>query len=304
MLIKNFLQKKPLISFFLLTYIISWSIWIPIIIYYLMDPFTIAVTTAPIFLVVLVCIGFFGPTFAALIISALQNGRNGIKNLLSRWTIWKIKIQWYLFIPIFFLLVTFIGIQLYFGFFSIHSKANLILLILLFPQFLEGLIFIGAIAEETGWRGYALPRLMKSKNALSSSIILGTLWACWHLPLNLITGLNIPVPLDLFSFLMFLFMCIGDSIIMTWLFNNTKGSVFICYLYHAASNSIEFIIVYNIEDYATAWYYSMWFTVIMELIFCVIIVAIYGVRYLSRKYKNKSDFLEILGIADDIEKKI
>lgn len=301
----NFLVKKPLLSFFLLTYIISWAIWIPLLIYYYLNPFPLSFTSTPILILIFAFLGFFGPTFAALIMAALQEGPTGIKKLLSRWKIWRVGIQWYLFIPLFFIVVSFTAIQLYIGFFAISPQVNWGLWYMNFPAFLQAAIIGGAIAEETGWRGYALPRLMRSQKALNSSLILGVIWALWHLPLNLIPGANIPVPLDLSSFLAFLLNAIALSVIMTWLFNNTKGSVFITYLFHAGANSISlFSIVYRFENFSIAWLNYTWFNVIVKWIFILIIIVFFGSTYLSRKFKDKSDFMATLGILETSKKEL
>jgi membrane protease YdiL (CAAX protease family) len=153
-------------------------------------------------------------------------------------------------------------------------------------MFLRAALIGGAIAEETGWRGYALPRLMKTKSALASSIIIGLIWGAWHLPISLIPGANFPVPLNPLLFSVFLLNAMSISIVMTWLFSNTKGSIFICYLYHALLNTALFGAVFRFEDMESAWWVKMCFGVALRGIFALLLVVFFGAVRLSRKGEN------------------
>jgi membrane protease YdiL (CAAX protease family) len=99
-------------------------------------------------------------------------------------------------------------------------------------------VFIyGPIPEELGWRGYALSRLQARWNALVSSLILGAIWALWHLPLFFIKD-------TLFYrhgawspwFWQFMTTVIPLSIIFTWIFNNTRRSTLAAILFHFMTN--------------------------------------------------------------------
>ena len=92
------------------------------------------------------------------------------------------------------------------------------------------LLIIGPLSEEIGWRGYALERLQTRWNALTSSLIVGLVWALWHLPLFMMVGtsqheLGIP-------FIGFLVGLMASSILYTWLYNNTKQSIWSAILLH------------------------------------------------------------------------
>jgi membrane protease YdiL (CAAX protease family) len=92
-------------------------------------------------------------------------------------------------------------------------------------------LLVPAVAEELGWRGYALPRLLAGRSALSASVILGIIWAAFHLPLFLPGQLNShlqfwPVPLMFF----------GMSVLSTWIFKHTGRSVLLVSLFHAMAN--------------------------------------------------------------------
>jgi membrane protease YdiL (CAAX protease family) len=92
------------------------------------------------------------------------------------------------------------------------------------------LLILGPLSEEIGWRGYALGRLQTRWNALTSSLIVGLVWALWHLPLFMMVGtsqheLGLP-------FIGFLVGFMANSILYTWLYNNTKQSLWSAILLH------------------------------------------------------------------------
>lgn len=95
----------------------------------------------------------------------------------------------------------------------------------------------GPVPEEMGWRGYALDGLQSRWNPLSSSLVLGAAWSLWHLPLFFIEG-TYQASLGIFSdeFWIFSIMMIPESILMTWIYNNTSRSILSAVLFHFAIN--------------------------------------------------------------------
>jgi len=93
------------------------------------------------------------------------------------------------------------------------------------------MLIAGPLGEEPGWRGFALPRMQSRWGATRASIILGVLWAGWHLPLFLVHGwTTAPV-------WVFFFIVTGLSVIMTFGFNLSRGSVIVAILLHDTHNS-------------------------------------------------------------------
>jgi membrane protease YdiL (CAAX protease family) len=86
--------------------------------------------------------------------------------------------------------------------------------------------------EEIGWRGFALPHLQAARSALGASLVLGVVWGVWHLPLYLV-GTEIR-PLSLFA--PWVLLTVAVSVIYTWIYNGTGGSLLMVLLFHAASN--------------------------------------------------------------------
>ena len=98
-------------------------------------------------------------------------------------------------------------------------------------------LFIVSIIEETGWRGYALPRLLSQYSPLVSSLILGAVWATWHVPLFLIPGtwqhgLGFMTP----AFISYLLQIIPRTYIMTWIYLRTGNNPASAVLYHQFTN--------------------------------------------------------------------
>lgn len=100
---------------------------------------------------------------------------------------------------------------------------------LILPFLVVGL-FIGPLTEELGWRGYTLPRLLDRWSSVPAALVLGVPWACWHLPLHAMdTGGQERAPLTAF-----LLSVIALSVLYTWIWRVTHGSVMIALLLHSA----------------------------------------------------------------------
>ena len=93
-------------------------------------------------------------------------------------------------------------------------------------------VVVAPVGEELGWRGFALPRLQRRLGPAWASVVLGIAWGIWHLPFFLLPPSSEAMP----PFILFLGSCVAETFIFTWLFNRTGGSVFICMVYHAATN--------------------------------------------------------------------
>jgi len=132
--------------------------------------------------------------------------------------------------------------------------------------------------------------LMKAKSALASSVIIGMIWGAWHLPISLIPGANFPIPLNPWLILVFLLNAIFISIVMTWLFNNTKGSIFVCYLYHVMLNTALFGSVFHFANMEAAWWAKMCFGTTLRGVFALSLVLIFGASHLSRDRSRSTSF--------------
>ena len=97
------------------------------------------------------------------------------------------------------------------------------------------------MGEEPGWRGFALPRLEQRSGPLVGTILLGVLWGLWHLPLFLLVpgynGAGTGFVGILIPFVAFVILVIAYTVVFTWVFNNTRGSILLAILLHASINT-------------------------------------------------------------------
>jgi membrane protease YdiL (CAAX protease family) len=102
--------------------------------------------------------------------------------------------------------------------------------------------FSGPLAEEAGWRGYLLPRLQSKYNSLAASLLIGFVWTLWHVPLAFVVGAD-QAELGVFGWVIYTILVFTISVILTWLFNNTSGSLVIVILAHFFFNVGSNIVV-------------------------------------------------------------
>ena len=176
----------------------------------------------------------------ALIASGLCDGKAGAVQLLRRLLIWRVAWFWYaaaVLGPAAFYLLG-IGIHVLLGGTMPDFRQPFILRLV--PPSL-GMALAGSIfflyevlfnGEEFGWRGYALPRLQVRRSALVASLIIGAVWAFWHVPKFLTSG----EPHDT-SFWFFAVNMIANAVLYTWVFNKTRGSLLLMLLLHAGINT-------------------------------------------------------------------
>jgi hypothetical protein len=209
--------------YFVVTFAWSWSFW------------RLAILTHP----VLDIVAGFGPMIAAYGVTEWQSGQVGIRALLKRGIQWRVKWRWFIVIwtlPALIYLVA-LGLHRLLGGALPNSPATGRWGLAIVNFFLVMLVG-GPLGEEFGWRGYALPALQRRFSAFWSSVILGIIWACWHLPLFFISGTG----QHQLPFGLFLLNTIALSILFTWVYNNTSGSILMSILLHTAVNGWEWVI--------------------------------------------------------------
>src|SRR5215207_2819031 len=216
------LRRHPLVTFFLLVFIITWVVWVP------------RASGAP--LGVVGQAWTWAPAIAALLAAALTGGRGALRELGSRLVRWRVGWQWYLVVilgPAAFSLAVAGVYTLLGGSWAEAAPPALLEGTLLFlPLFLLILTLTDGLGEELAWRGFTLPRLLTRYNALVASVILGVIWALWHLPLLWTEG----APLYQQPVWLFLLDIVAKSVLFTWVFLHTRGSVLLAMLFHGATN--------------------------------------------------------------------
>jgi uncharacterized protein len=220
------IRHHPLVSYFVMAYAISWTyVLVFLVLWPLAD--TIVTQTPQL----------FGPILAAFVLTAVMSGKAGVKQLLQRFVLWRVGTVWYLFALVGVPAIYFLGIAFVPG--GLGSfKAPTATMSLLYPVlFFVVLVLDGPLLEEPGWRGFALPRLQERWGPLAGSVILGVLWAAWHAPQYLLpsfaseNGGFTPSGLGVFAL-----AAISFSVIITWVFNHTRGSLLLAILLHTAIN--------------------------------------------------------------------
>jgi CAAX protease family protein len=226
------LARHPLICYLFLAYAGTWVVTVPFALSANGVGFLpFGIPNGSVIFVSAVWV-FLGPTLAAFIMTGATEGRAGIRRLMHRYVLWRVGFRWYLVVllgpPVIILLATIVLPGALASFQTLAPLHPLPLLV----SFPIVLIFGGALFEEGGWRGFALPRLQRLHGPLVGSLILAPLWACWHLPLFWVRVWGTPP--TILNMVLFLASVIFMTIVFTWVFNNTKGSILLAILLHTS----------------------------------------------------------------------
>jgi uncharacterized protein len=224
------MRKYPIAWFYILAFGISWLGMISVV----LVSRGIAPSYRPYFLVFSIFYAI-GPALAAAIVSRVTYGKRGVGDLLKGLIRWRVGLVWYILVIL--------------GSVGLLTLAQVVTRLLgltvtiAAPQvnlsiFAFGVNFLANTCEEIGWRGFALPHLQKRYNALIATLIVGTLWALWHLPLVFLVG----NPMSEYPFLWFIIIVTNASI-YTWIYNSTKGSILLVALFHGSLNIAKVISV-------------------------------------------------------------
>ena len=174
-----------------------------------------------------------GCPLAALGVARATGGVTARNALLLRYLRWKVGFRWYavaLLVPVVLLATAGILAHLLGGP-ALHTSAPASTLLL--NLIVGTLLYVRGNWEEMCWRGAALPRLQAKYEPLTASLIIGLVWGLWHLPYEFIPGHAVQV-MGLPAYLAF---TLGGSVILTWLFNQTDGSLLLVTLFHAVFGS-------------------------------------------------------------------
>jgi membrane protease YdiL (CAAX protease family) len=223
----NFLRRHSLPIGVLLMYAFT---WLP----YLASAGVIHLRF-PIFIRILPGWGFI---YASVLMTALVLGRRGVGDLLRRFLIWRVGWRWYaalLIIPAvdltgIFIHAAFTRTAPNFGSPRLVSSFGVSPKLALFALLAFVIDAVGN-GEEIGWRGYALPRLQHRYHALYSAIVIGLVWALWHIPLW-IRSWN-PT-----AYAWYTLGVLAKSVFITWIYNSTGGSLLLATLCHATWNTM------------------------------------------------------------------
>jgi uncharacterized protein len=251
----NWVARHDLLLYFILAYAVSWAIW-PLV---LVNP-----QSSPLVP--------FGPLIAAVIVALLAGGLRELRALLRQLLRWRLHPIWYVIALLgpFVLTAAAAALTVATGAPAPNLEAYTDWLGI-GAALLSTIIIVG-LFEEVGWRGFALPRLQRRHDALWAALVLGVIWASWHLP-ELISDPGQRPPLQFFVWIL------AQSVILAWLYNSTNGSLPIVIICHAAINTAGRFMLpqFSNESYQVVW----WFMAGLYVVIAVIATLLGGAKRLA-----------------------
>jgi membrane protease YdiL (CAAX protease family) len=231
---ENIFNRKPLVMYIILAFTFTWLILSPGV------AANLGLLTFEMDGTILTILGGLGPLLAAVIVTYAIDGNKGLHRIFRSMFNWQVKVRWWLAAVL--LLAGLFSISILLGIMAGGSApdpknglylngGNLIFVILL--------LFVGSFGEEPGWRGFVLPRLQEDRSPMKATLLLTIIWWLWHLP----TYWTLPFAIDarlqfgfVVAFGIQLVVLLALSILCTWVFNGSSGSVLMPVLLHASWN--------------------------------------------------------------------
>ncbi|HZZ49334.1 MAG TPA: type II CAAX endopeptidase family protein [Pseudonocardia sp.] len=222
------LRERQLLSFFVLAYGITWLLWSPVLVLGL--PVFSASTHAPTWYLMPAII--VGVTGSAFFMTAVTQGRPGMARLLRRLVTWRVGVVWFA------VAILLIPVGEVVGAVALGAPDALGALtpsgLVFYPAAYAAHFFFGPLFEESGWRGFALPRMQQRFGPLKGTILLGLLWSGWHFFLYAPTWFSGGAVAGVAGILVFTVTTTAMTFIFTWLSNNTRASLLLCVLLHGS----------------------------------------------------------------------
>ncbi|NHN42376.1 CPBP family intramembrane metalloprotease [Halorubellus sp. JP-L1] len=224
----SFVATREVLAFFGLTIAFSWAAWVP---------GAIGIVDYGPFVFPAVVVGGFGPLLAAAFVTWLVG--DSVRAWASQVLRWRVRPRWYVVavgLPIAVVaLVSVVTVAIGYSFEGpeILAQVPLFVLPLIFVLNMVTVFLVGGGQEELGWRGFALPRLLERFDAVTASVLIGLVWASWHLPLFALEGSGQYGS----SFAPYVVSLLGLSVLFTWLYRSTGRSVLLAMILHASYNS-------------------------------------------------------------------
>ena len=259
--------SRSLLPFFAITFGWSWSFWLPAVVATAGWVELPGAATS-----VLGVIAVFGPSVAAFGLTIRHEGRQAGLSLWQRGWSWPHGRVWLL--PVLFLLpaVTLltVGVMTLLG--EPLQMEHAVPVAMMVPVFLL-IYLLNALPEEYGWRGYAPDLLQARWNALLASLILGAVWGLWHLPLRFIQG-SVQEVVPVWQFVA---QTVVLTVLYTWVYNNTRGSVLAVALLHAVANISAATLPYWLSEVGRLAHFGVLSATALA------VIAIWGPKTLTRE---------------------
>jgi len=241
----NFPQRHPVVSYFALTFAISWLGALAVALPTLLRHQPISKATGILMFPAML----LGPSLAGLLLTRVVDGRLGVRSLLSRISLRHVCSRWYavLILPPLLVLAVLLLLK------GVVSPAFA-------PNFFALGVVFGVPAgflEEIGWTGYAFPKMRSANNAVAPAVLLGLLWSLWHLPV--VDHLGAAAPHGAYAlpfFLAFGLAMTAMRVLIAWLYANTN-SILLAQLMHISSTAA--LVVFG-APHVSAAQETMWYT--------------------------------------------
>jgi membrane protease YdiL (CAAX protease family) len=248
------------LSFFILAYALSWAAWIPAALAS-QNVVPVPIPTTP-----LLALGAFGPSLTAFILTARHEGAAGAWHLLKRG--FNPRVRFPLLLVIIAVPITITGI----AFVLSGGRRPVLHPLALLGTFVLYFFLGGSFGEEFGWRGYALPRLLQHGRVLGASVVLGAVWAVWHLPLFWVRGTsqsNTP-------FWLFLVFTVAFAVMFTWVHQHSGGNLFAALLLHTVFNLT--VVMFPPPELVSGVDRSMYYTTAIFVLVAIVLIVLSGTR--------------------------
>lgn len=222
------LRARPLASFFVLAYGVTWLLWAPLVVGGV-PAFSASTHTPSWYALPGVAVGVTGTAF---FMTAVTQGRDGVTRMARRLVRWRVGLRWYLVavlaIPLGQILVT-AAVVTPDALAALTPSA-----LAIYPVSYVAHFFFGPLFEESGWRGFALPRMQHRYGPLRATLLLGLMWSGWHFFLYVPSWLRDGPVAAVVSGAIFVVFTAGLTVIFTWLSNNTGASLLLAILLHGS----------------------------------------------------------------------
>jgi membrane protease YdiL (CAAX protease family) len=231
-------DRRALLKFFFITFAITWPSFSAVAAFSAGAAPNFALLRGPILF-----LGIFAPSIVALSLTARAEGKEGVLALLRRLVKADVALRWYLFAVGYMAAVKLTVALLHRVFLGAWPRFGGEAWYVMLAATIGSLIIGGQSGEEIGWRGFALPRLATRFGYGAGSIILGVIWALWHLPLFFVRDADTYGQ----SFILYTLQVTAISVAIAWLYQRTNGSLLLTMLMHSAINNTKDIVPSHLD---------------------------------------------------------
>jgi membrane protease YdiL (CAAX protease family) len=246
--------------FFILVFALTWSSWL-------------AANSLPALKLPLLYLGIFAPAFVAIALTAWREKTDGVVALLRRLFEANVSARWYFFAFGYMAAIKLTAAVIHRAVLGTWPRFGGEPWFVMIAATILSVVAGGQTGEELGWRGYALPRLAARFGFAGTSIILGVIWAVWHLPLFFFLGGDTVGQ----SFPLYLLQVTAISVALTWLYVHTNGSLLLTMLMHAAINNTKDIVPSRVPGASDPWALSTspvaWLTAALLWLFALVFLV-------------------------------